>query len=103
MVHLDGSFGNTDSGNTPVPTTAPVGPTNADVILNMVGLQQTVASYGHRQTVMNNWTFGEFIHVVAPNLPPLFLPEIAYPILPVTHVPVPESSDHAPSPPPTRG
>ena len=95
-----GSFGNTDSGNTHVPTA--VGPTNADVILNMVGLQQTVASYGNRQAVMNNWMLGEFLPVVAPNLAPLFLPEIAYLILPVAHVPNPapeaEAELHHPLP-----
>jgi len=53
-----GSFGNTDSGNTNAPTAASVGPTNADVILNMVDLQQIIASYGNRQVVMSNWMLG---------------------------------------------
>ena len=95
-----GSFGNINNENTPV--AAPAGPTNADVILNIVGLQQTVASYGNRQALMNNWMLGEFLPVVAPNLPPPFLPEIAYPILPVSAAPAPapEPSDQAPPPPP---
>jgi len=54
---------------------------------------------------MNNWMLGEFLPDVAPNLPPPFLSEIAYPILlvsstPAPEPPVPESSDHAPPPPP---
>ena len=93
-----GSFGNTNNENTPV--AAPAGPTNADVILNIVGLQQTIASYGNRQALMNNWMLGEFLPVVAPNLPPPFLPEIVYPILPVSAAPAPEPSDQAPPPPP---
>jgi len=68
----------------------------------MVGLQQTVASYGNRQAVMNNWMLGEFLPVVAPNLTPPFLPEIAYLILPVAHVPNPapeaEAELHHPLP-----
>jgi len=92
------SFGNIDNEYTPVAT--PAGPTNADVILNIVGLQQTVASYGNRQALMNNWMLGEFLPVVAPNLPPPFLPEIAYPILPVSAAPAPEPSDQAAPPPP---
>ena len=98
-----GSFGNTDSGNTaaatvPTPAAAPAGPTNADVILNIVGLQQTIASYGNRQAFMNNWLLGDFLPAVAPNLPPPFLPDIAYPILPVSTAP--GSTDPAPPPPP---
>ena len=67
-----GSFGNTDSGNTNALVAAPAGPINADEILNIVGLQQTVASYGNRQASMNNWMLGEILLVVAPNLPPPF-------------------------------
>jgi len=104
-----GSFGNTDSGNitaaAPTPDAAPAGPTNADVILNIVGLQQTITIYGNRHAFMNNWMLGEFLPAVAPNLPPPFLPEIAYPILPVSTAPAPEplapgSTDPAPPPPP---
>jgi len=67
-----GSFGNSDSGNTNAPAAASVGPSNADVILNIVGLQQTVPSYGNRQDFMNNWMLGEFLPTVARNLPPPF-------------------------------
>lgn len=105
-----GSFGNTDSGNTNAPTAAaPGGPTNADVILNIVGLQQTVASYGNRQAFMDNWMLGEFLPAVAPNLPAPYLPEVAYPILLVSAAPtsasasVPNPSGQAPPPPPAGG
>ncbi|KEH29519.1 hypothetical protein MTR_4g040530 [Medicago truncatula] len=98
-----GSFGDTNSENTNAPVAAPAGPTNADVILNIVGLQQTVASYGNRQALMNNWMLGEFLPAVAPNLATPFLPEIAYPILPVsvapTAAPATKPSDQAPPPP----
>jgi len=98
-----GSFGNTNSENNNAPIAAPTGPTNADVILNIVGLQQTIASYGNRQAFMNNWLLGEFLPAVAPNLPPPFLPKIAYPILPVSTAPAleppaPGSTDPAPPP-----
>ena len=93
-----------NSGNTNAPDAAhaPTGPTDADVILNIVGLQQTVTSYGNRQAFMNNWMLGEFLTTVAPNLPPPFLPEIAYPILTVSAAPAPapSPSDQAPPPPP---
>lgn len=72
----------------------------------MVGLQQTVASYGNRQAFMNNWLLSDFLPAVAPNLAAPFLPEIVYPILPVsaapapapTAAPAPEPSDQAPPP-----
>ena len=106
-----GYFSNTDTANSNglpknssrkvnMASTAAVerGPTNTDVSLNLIGLQQTVASYGNRQAIMNNWMLGDFLPVVAPNLPPPFLLDISYPILLVIVVPVPEPSDPAPPP-----